>query len=129
QNPLILIGRRWLEEAQSVNLTVNAPKGATSVQVTSAAGFAVGQLVLVDETTDDSYVYWGNNCPPGDPCRGWFTRFDRPVGQTLEIAAINGNTPTFTNPLHIGFDTQQTAQVTRYTIPNGARLAGVEDLY
>src|SRR6185295_8203803 len=37
-NPLILIGRRWLDEAGSVNLTANAPKGATSVHVTSTAG-------------------------------------------------------------------------------------------
>ena len=43
RNPLILIGRRWLEEADSVDLTLNAPKEATSVHVTSAAGFAVGQ--------------------------------------------------------------------------------------
>jgi hypothetical protein len=129
QNPLILIGRRWLEEAQSVNLTVNAPKGATSVQVTSAAGFSVGQLVLVDELTDDSYVYWGNNCPPGDPCRGWFTRFDRPVGQMVEIASISGNTVSFTTALHIALDTAHTAQLTRWTIPYGAKYAGIEDLY
>jgi len=128
-NPLILIGRRWLEEAGSVNLTANAPKGATSVQVTSAAGFGVGQLVLVDEKTDDSYVYWGNNCPPGDPCRGWFTRFDRPVGQMVEIASISGNTVSFTTALHIALDTAHTAQLTRWTIPYGAKYAGIEDLY
>src|SRR5258705_780040 len=58
-NPLILIGERWPKEAKSVNLTANAPKGATSVQVSSAAGFSAGQLVLLDETTDSTYVYWG----------------------------------------------------------------------
>ncbi len=129
QNPLILIGERWPVEAASVNLAVNAAKGATSVQVASAAGFAAGQLVIVDEVTDTSYVYWGNNCPAGDPCRGWFTRFDRPVGQMLEIAAVSGNTVSFTTPLHIGFDTAHQAQLTRYTIPYGARYAGVEELY
>ena len=128
-NPLILVGRRWLDEAQSVNLTANAAKGATSVQVTSTAGFSVGQLVLLDEITDDSYVYWGNNCPPGDPCRGWFTRFDRPVGQMMEIAAITGNTVFFTTALHIALDTAHTAQLTRWTIPWGAKYAGIEDLY
>ena len=128
-NPLILIGRRWLEEAGSVNLTANASKGATSVQVTSTAGFSVGQLVLVDEITDDSYVYWGTNCPPGAPCRGWFTRFDRPVGQMLEIASISGNTVSFTTALHISLDTAHTAQLTRWTIPYGAKYAGIEDLY
>jgi len=130
-NPLILIGERWLQEAESVDLTADAPKGANSVQVKSAAGFSVGQLVVVDETTDDSYVYWGTNAAvaPGGPGRGWFTRYDRPVGQMLEIASISGNAVSFTTPLHIAFDTAHRAQITRYTIPYGAKYAGVEDLY
>jgi hypothetical protein len=130
-NPVILIGQRWRQEAGSANLIVDAPKGATSVQVTSAAGFAVGQLVVLDKLTDTSYVTWGTNpaAQPGGPARGWFTRYDRPVGQMLEIASINGNTLSFTTPLHIAFDTAHTAQVTRYTIPYGATYAGVEDLY
>src|SRR5262245_52870991 len=131
ENPLIVVGRRWLEEAASVNLTASAPKGATSVQVTSTAGFSVGQLVLVDELTDGSFVYWGIDpaAQPGGPARGWFTRYDRPVGQMVEIAAIGGNTVTFTTPLHIGLDTAHAAQLTRWTIPWGAKFAGVEDLY
>jgi hypothetical protein len=130
-SPLILVGRRWLEEAASANLTANAAKGATSVQVTSTAGFSVGQLVVLDELTDTAYVNWGTNpaAQPGGPARGWFTRYDRPVGQMLEIAAVSGNTLSFTTPLHIAFDTAHTAQVTRYTIPYGAKYAGVEDLY
>lgn len=130
-DPLIVVGRRWLEEAASENLTADAPKGSTSVQVSSAAGFSVGQLVVLDEVTDDSFVYWGTDpaAAPGGPARGWFTRYDRPVGQMLEIAAINGSTVSFTTPLHIGFDTAHQAQLTRYTIPYGARYAGVEALY
>ena len=130
-NPLILIGERWLQEAGSVDLTADAPKGATSVRVTSAGGFAAGQLVVLDETTDESYVYWGTNAAvaPGGQGRGWFTRYDRPVGQMLEIASISGNAVSFTTPLHIAFDTAHRAQLTRYTIPYGAKQAGVEDLY
>jgi hypothetical protein len=131
QNPVILIGERWIEEAGSVNLTASAAKGATSVQVSSAAGLSVGQLVLVDETTDTSFVYWGKDraVAPGGVGRGWFTRFDRPLGQMLEVASIGANTVSFTTPLHIGFDTAHTAQLTRYTMPYGAKDAGVEDLY
>jgi Big-like domain-containing protein len=130
-SPLIVVGQRWLTEAGSVNLTANAPKGATSIRVTSTAGFSVGQLVLVDERTDDAYVYWGTDpaAAPGGEARGWFTRFDRPVGQMLEIASISGTTVTFTTPLHIAFDTAHAAQLTRWDIPYGARYAGVEDLY
>jgi hypothetical protein len=66
---------------------------------------------------------------PGGEGRGWFTRYDRPVGQMLEIAAIDGNTVRFSTPLHIAFRTARTAQLTRYTVPWGARYAGVEELY
>src|SRR5687767_13615242 len=130
-SPLILVGRRWNTEAASVNLTANAAKGATSVQVTSSAGFSVGQLVLLSELTDTSYVYWGRNSAvaPGGVGRGWFTRYDRPVGQMLEVASISGNTISFSTPLHIAFDTAHVAQLTRYTIPYGASHAGVEELY
>ncbi|HEX6737548.1 MAG TPA: glycosyl hydrolase family 28-related protein, partial [Vicinamibacteria bacterium] len=130
-NPLILIGQRWLTEAASVNLTANAAKGATSITVASTAGFSAGQLVVVDELTDNAFVYWGidDAAQPGGPARGWFTRYDRPVGQMMEIAGISGNTVTFTTPLHLAFDTAHAAQLTRYTIPYGARYAGVEDLY
>src|SRR6185503_8495722 len=44
-------------------------------------------------------------------------------------ASISGNTISFTTPLHIGFDTAHRAQLTRYTIPYGAKYAGLEDLY
>jgi hypothetical protein len=130
-NPLVLVGVRWPEEAASVNLAAGAAKGATSVQVASAAGFAAGQLVLLDELTDDSYVYWGTEAAvaPGGQGRRWFTRNDRPIGQMLEIAAVSGNTVSFTTPLHIAFDTAHAAQLTRYTVPYGAKQAGVEDLY
>jgi hypothetical protein len=129
-NPLLVIGQRWLEEAASVNLTASAPKRASSIQVSSSAGFTAGQLVVLDETTDNAYVYWGTDpaVAPGGQGRGWFTRYDRPVGQMLEIAAISGNTISFTTPLHIAFDTAHTAQLTRYTFP-GVKYAGIEDLY
>jgi hypothetical protein len=131
QNPLVLIGERWPQEAGSTTLTADAPKGATSVQVSSTAGFSAGQLVVLDETTDDAYVYWGTEpaASPGGQARGWFTRYDRPVGQMLEIASVAGSTVAFTTPLHIGFDTAHAAQLTRYTLPYGARHAGLEDLY
>ncbi len=130
RSPVVLIGVRWPEEAFSRDLTADAPKGATSVQVTSTTGLAAGQLVLVDEKTDDSYVYWGIDpaVAPGGEGRGWFTRYDRPVGQMLEVAALDGNTVSFTTPLHIGFDVAHAAQLTAYTAPYGAKEAGLEDL-
>ena len=40
----------------STNLAADAAQGATSVQVASAAGFSVGQTVLLDETPNESWV-------------------------------------------------------------------------
>jgi hypothetical protein len=130
-NPVVLIGVRWPAERPSVDLAADAAKGATSVQVATTTGFAPGQLVLLDETTDDSYVYWGTDpaVAPGGEGRGWFTRYDRPVGQMLEIAGVDGNTVSFTTPLHIAFDVAHRAQLTGFTVPFGAKGAGLEDLY
>ena len=127
-NPVVIVGERWPSTAGTTNLTANAPKGATSVVVASTTGLTVGRLVMIDELTDPAYVYWGPNCEAGDACRGWFSRTNRPVGQMLEIAAINGNTVTFTTPLHIGFQTARTAQLVRFANA-GVRNAGLEDLY
>jgi hypothetical protein len=130
-NPVVLIGERWPQEAGSTDLTRDAPKGATSIEVASTAGLVPGQLVVLDETTDDAYVYWGTDraVSPGAEGRGWFTRYDRPVGQVVEIASVSDTTVSFTTPLHIGFDTARAAQLTRYTVPHGAKSAGLEDLY
>jgi hypothetical protein len=46
----------------------------------------------------------------------------------LEIASIEGTTVSFTTALHIGFDTAHSAQLTAYTVPYGAKHAGLEDL-
>ena len=129
--PVILIGEPWMPpEAGSANLTADAPKGATSVQVASASGFSVGQLVVLTILTDSSYVTWGasTQVQPGAVGRGWFTRYDRPVGQMLEIASISANTISFTTPLHIAFDTAHGAQLTRYGV-QATKYAGLEDLY
>jgi hypothetical protein len=131
ENPLIVVGQRWIGDPVSVNLVASAAKGATSIRVASTAGIAAGQLVLVDELTDTSYVYWGVDAAaaPGGAARGWFSRYDRPVGQMLEVAAVSGDTVSFTTPLHIGFDTAHNAQLTRYPSAKAVSHAGLEDLY
>ena len=58
----------------------------------------------------------------------WFSRTDRPTCEIKEVASVNGNTITFTTPLHIGYRTSHTAQLTRYTGSNvHVKNAGVED--
>ena len=132
---LITIGTQWFKFTQSTNLAGDAAKGSQTAVLAGNPGLNVGEIVLVDQLTNPDITEWSPSSPPGDPSRTWFTRPDRPVGQILEIQAINGNTITFTTPFHIGFQTAYTAQLTRFSnAPNGpvvpvVKYAGVEDLY
>jgi len=126
---VVWLGPLWPHVGASVKLTANGGKGATSVSVANANGFAPGMLVLIDELWDPRYVQWSaTRSPPGNPSRGWFSRTDRPVGQMVEVASVNGNTVTFTTPLHIAFDTAHDAQLSTWDAP-ATRHAGLEDLH
>ncbi len=51
-SPMIIVGpMRWNNATTPVALTASAAAGANSVQVASTAGFAVGQIVLLDEAS------------------------------------------------------------------------------
>jgi Pectate lyase superfamily protein len=126
--PVVWMGPMWPQIAASVNLTANAGKGSTTITVASTSGFAPGDLALLDELSDDALVQWGSSSPPGDPSRGWFARFDRPISQIVEIQSVTGNAITFTTPLHIGFDTAHQAQLSQYDQP-AVRNAGLEDVH
>ena len=127
-HPLIVIGRSlWPHPADSVNLTATGDKGATSVRVASSAGFAVGQLVYIDETTDNVRSQWNSQKHPPGAGRDWYCRNDRPIAQVLEIAAVDGNTISFRTPLHIDFRAAQSAQLSRFD-QAPVWWAGVEDL-
>ncbi len=45
----------------------------------------------------------------------WFSRTDRPTNEIKEVAAVVGNTVTFTTPLHISYRVNHAAEITRYT--------------
>jgi hypothetical protein len=149
--PVVVIGpQRWtsVDETTMRLLTADAVKGAFSVTVASATGYAAGQFVILDE---DNYTapfgFWAplpdrNNAPtavtiwksdrvvwqkhnppdgPDDPfpeALGWFSRPARPVNEIKEIASVAGNTITFTTPIHITYRVSRAAQVVRYTGSN-----------
>lgn len=51
-SPIIIVGpQRWNNDETATALAADAAAGASSVQVTSAAGFSVGQIVLLDEAS------------------------------------------------------------------------------
>jgi hypothetical protein len=140
--PVIMMGLRWFKYAPGIPLTANATKGAFSVTVASNPGFKVGEIVHIDQLSDDSRsdtvppvrkVYWGEHAKPDGPVRGWFSEFNRPIGQALEIAGVNGNQVTFTTPFHIDFETALHAHLVRIVNDEGVQVdavkySGIEDL-
>ena len=115
--------------APAVDLTADAPKGSTTLQVASASGFAVGDIIQIDQDDDASYLYYGGVPYFKRPDYGPPTPDGRPrsMGQTVEITAIDGNVLTIDPQIHLGFTLAQQPQVFR---PDGTlKYAGVEDLY
>ena len=160
QEQIIIIGpSRWphIDEATAVNLAADAVQGAMSVTVQNSAGFAPGQFVKLDE--DDYNTASWMTLPPriagGSPqilatdrltwpirnpaSQGdlpvpsglsWFSRPGRPLVEIKEVTAVNGNTITFSTPVHITYTTAKLAQLVRYTGNDSVhvRNAGVEDM-
>ncbi len=127
---LLYVGTSQPQYSTSFDLAADAVKGTNSLTLTSSPGVQVGEIVLIDQVTDnDTRVFWGpQQDPPGGGSRRWFCRQDRSLAQMMEVTAVNGNTVTFSTPFHITFQKQYTAQLTRYANPFVYR-AGVEDLY
>ncbi|HEY6808705.1 MAG TPA: hypothetical protein VI160_07945, partial [Gemmatimonadales bacterium] len=151
QQPNLVIGPNRFphpDNTTSRNLTADGAKGATAVTVTSATGYAAGQIVLVDELSGASWqpdrlgrgqvwaspdyrvvwqfhnpgVGWDDPLVATTPTSGgaasWFSRQDRVTAEWKEIASVSGNTVTFTTPLHIDYRVSHTAQITRNTGPD-----------
>ncbi len=138
----------------STELREDAIQGADSVTVASAERFHVGDLVVVDMTSDPkndqhdwivkapagatglAYPYSEFNpqsSPPGSDSRTWFMRPNRPIAQMMEIAAIEGAHVRFSSPFHLTFDRAHSAQMTAYAYNGDASAplanSGLEDLY
>jgi hypothetical protein len=118
------------ELSSSINLAADAIKGTNSLMLAGSPRIAVGEIVLIDQVTDnDSRVWWGpQHNPPGGGSRRWFSRQDRSLAQMMEVTAVKGNTVTFSTPFHITFKAEYAAQLSRYVDPVLHRV-GIEDLY
>lgn len=121
----VVLGRRWIDPEGSTNLSADAVKGAYAVTVSSTSGLSVGELVLIDATTDPEISRWADDCDSG--CQTWFSRANRPLTQMMEIASIVGTTITFTTPFHASYTTTRTAQLTRFP-QTAIEWAGIEDV-
>ena len=133
--PVILLGVQWPKFTQSKDLVADGLKGSRSVQLGDASALAPGELVAIDAITDPKITEWSHNSPPDSKSRSWFTRPNRPLGQILEVASVDGNRVTFTTPLHIDFRTAFKAQLSRFSTAEGGAVvhavkhAGIEDLH
>jgi hypothetical protein len=129
-NAVLYVLRKGVNFGQSINLAADAAKGTNSVSLVRNPGIRIGEIVYIDENTDDHpEVFWGpSHNPPGGGSRRWFIRQDRSLTQIMEVTAVSGNTITFNTPFHTTFNTAYQAQLTRFTSPL-LRSVGVEDLY
>ena len=127
---VLYVGNGGAEFSSSINLAADAIKGTNSLTLVSNPSLSVGEIVLIDQVTNnDPRVWWGpQHEPPGGGSRRWFARQDRSLTQMMEVSAVNGNTVTFSTPFHITFKEEYGAQLSRYAIPVVHRL-GIEDLY
>ena len=134
--PVIVVGQRWYKWMDQRPLLSSAVKGANRVRVAKAQGLSVGEIVHLSETYDPSLTWYSGN--QQNDYLGWgegrkgHPADSRPVGQAMEIAAIDGDEVTFTTPFHIGLRTSHAAHLAR--IGDGERLvpavkwSGIEDL-
>src|SRR5262249_28675864 len=127
---ILYIGNDPTQFSTSINLASDAVQGTNSLTLVSNPGIQVGEIVLIDQNTDnDPDVFWGpSHDPPGGGSRRWFVRQDRSLNQMMEVTAVNGHTVTFATPFHITFKTAYQAQLSRYaqTVVHGI---GLEDIY
>jgi hypothetical protein len=139
----------------TVPLTADAAQGSYSVQVSSTAGYSVGEIVLLDEASGSGWqpdhvnsneqiwaspdyrVMWnihnpsmnGDDCCLGNPSTifGYFQiHADHPTNEMHQISAISGNTITFDSPVTISYRVSHGAQIT--PMISGPTNAGIEEL-
>jgi hypothetical protein len=127
---VLYVGNNPSEFSSSINLAADATQGADSLTLVSPPRIKVGDIVLIDQVTDeDPRVWWGpQHDPPGGGSRRWFARQDRSLAQIMEVKQVNGNTVSFSTPFHITFKAEYAAQLSRYAnqVLHGV---GIEDLY
>ena len=127
---ILYIGNDPTQFSTSINFAADVAQGAYSVTLVSNPGIRVGEIVLIDENTDnDPDVVWGPSFgPPGDGSRRWFIRQDRSLNQMMEVTAVNGNTIKFATPFHHSFKVAEQAQLSRYAQPVMQGI-GIEDIF
>ncbi len=129
RHPVLVIGasRHPHPGEHAVNLAATAEKEGTTIELETARDFRPGDLVWIDEVTDNERSLWNPRKHPPGAGRNWYCREDRPITQVTQIKAVNGNTLTVVPALHIDFRAGRNAQASGFDQPVVAS-AGIEDL-
>src|SRR5262249_10856820 len=108
------------------------------ISVWASADYAVQWMLHNPPNAGDDPIQAGTTPSAADHRAGsgntqdaacWFSRQDRPQNEVKEIASVNGNTVTFTSPLHKNYRVANHAELTTYTGTNQHVVnAGVEAL-
>ncbi len=134
---VVIIGTRFYKWGQQTDLVADVAKETDTLTLKSNPGLKVGEIVHVDETYDSSITYYNPDKQNGD-FQGWGEgrkgpqADSRPIGQSMEIKSITGNTLTFTTKFHTAFRTAHAAHVARITdgqnVVQPVVWSGIEDL-
>jgi hypothetical protein len=113
------------DPATSTNLSSGYTKGSQTVVVANAAAFSVGDIVIIDQTNDPSFV---NKVGSEDTC-SWCSRNNgnRSLCESNVITNKNGNTITLDRPLAYGYNAAYAPQMA-LQCDSPVEYAGVEDL-
>jgi hypothetical protein len=86
----------------SSGITAGNTKGSQTITLSSASSFNVGNIIVVDELNDPSFV----TNDGGEGACSWCSRSNgtRTLGEMHIITAKNGNTLTLSNPLAYGYN-------------------------
>ncbi len=101
--------------ATGVNISSGYTKGSTNIVLSSGSGFTVGNLMVMTQNDDTSFVMTSGS--PG-----------RRMEYMARITAINGNAVTFWPPLPWGLSSSLAPQAARLNGGPGLSMTGIEDM-
>lgn len=116
---LIQFNSQWgCSDSRYVDITQNVLKNSSTITVTSASQFQVGDFVRIRQDLDPALYTCGYK-----GCESWQ---DRSMGQVLQVASVNGNQVTFTHPLNLNLKTSLRPKACDNPM---VTYTGIQDLY
>lgn len=118
----LIVAGSWNPNGEEARILSGHTKGSTSLSVSDASAFSIGDYIVVDQLNDPALVNI-------DDCT-WVGRDNnaRALGQIVEIVEKSGNTLTIDPALHYAFSAAQVPEI-KIVNPNVVENVGLEDLY